>query len=237
MRIIFLFLSIISVTFAFSQELKELRHTKTTAYKCDFYISFSEKKMKYEDTLHYFWFKAQKIHNTQGSSEGHLLNGSFTKFYHSGQMAEYGQFERGLKDGQWKSWYESGNLKTIYHYSNGQLSGNYTLYNESGDIRESGKIKRGEKNLDEEKIRKPKKEKKRDWSGTHKPSEEKIKAQEEKKEERAQNKREREYRREKEGNFIQRLFNKEKTEKPPKDTKPKKDKKDKKPKDKEEKDS
>lgn len=150
-----LFLSTLFLTqVVLSQELKELRHTRDEAYKCDFYVSFSDKEVKYEDTLHYHWFKSQQIHVTQGNSSGRVLNGEFTKFYLSGQMAEQGEFKKGLKDGVWKTWFESGNLETIYNYKEGIISGDYMLFNEAGDLRESGKIKKGEKDIDQEKVKK-----------------------------------------------------------------------------------
>lgn len=142
---------------ALSQELKELRHIRDSQFKCDFYISFSDKEVKYEDTLHYHWFKAQQIHVTQGNSSGRVLNGEFTKFYLSGQMAEQGEFKKGLKDGVWKTWFESGNLKSIYNYKEGIIKGDYMLFNEAGDVRESGKIKKGEKEIDEEELEKDEK--------------------------------------------------------------------------------
>lgn len=149
MKTVLLFAAFIIAQITLAQELKELRHTRDDFYKCDFYVSFSDKEVKYEDTLHYHWFKSQQIHITQGNSSGRVLNGAYTKFYHSGQMAEQGEFKKGLKDGLWKTWFESGNLRTIYNYKEGITSGDYLLFNESGDLRESGKIKKGEKKVDE----------------------------------------------------------------------------------------
>ncbi|MBD3639235.1 MAG: hypothetical protein HUJ25_17900 [Crocinitomicaceae bacterium] len=206
MRVIIILIGILMVQIGSAQELKNLRHTTTSNYKCDFYVTFSEKKVKYEDTLHYYWFKAQKIHVTQGSSEGYLLHGSFTKFYHSGQLAEQGRFDKGLKDGQWKQWYESGNLMSIYNYREGELSGDYALYNENGDIRESGKIRKGEKDVDQEKEswwQRRKKIKK-----ALKPESEKDKRTEERKQKREKKKKQRKERKEREGWFFKRLFNK-----------------------------
>ena len=194
------------------QELKELRHTTTTDYVCDFYITFSEKKVKYEDTLHYFWFRAQKVHTTQGASDGNLLHGPFSKFYHSGQLAEKGEFEKGLKTGVWKSWYETGRLKSIYNYNDGELSGRYQLFNENGDLRESGKIKKGEKKVDEEKLGwfKRRKKIKEAVNPVERTKEEKKEFKKQKKEEKEKEREEkkawRKERRAKEGNFIQRLF-------------------------------
>ena len=197
----------------FCQELKELRHCVTSEYKCDFYVSLSDKKIKYQDTLHYFWYKAKKIHVTQGASEGYELHGPYTKFYHSGQLAEQGEFREGLKDGIWKEWYESGRLKSIYNYNRGELSGSYRLYNEAGDLRESGKIRRGQKKV---KFKRPKKtksdqkkkKKKKIWDGASHPDKETIRKREEKKQERMQRREERKKLRDREGDFITRWINK-----------------------------
>ncbi|MEO9531932.1 MAG: hypothetical protein ABJG68_15730 [Crocinitomicaceae bacterium] len=219
MRIVVIFLLVFTVKFVHSQELKQLRHTKTADYKCDFYISFDEKGIRYHDTLHYYWFKAQAIHVTQGNSDGNILDGKFSKFYYSGQLAEQGEFKKGLKDGLWKTWYESGNLKTIYNYSNGMLSGEYVLYNEDGDIREKGKIKKGEKDIETEKVKKPKKDKTGFHWGEYKVDPEKRKEKEKKREE---NRIKREQKKqEKGGSLLDRIFKKK--DKTPK--KPKKDKK------------
>ena len=221
MRITLFFLCIICTRLAFSQDLKELRHSATNELKYDFYITFSEKKVKYEDTLHYYWFKAQKIHVTQGNSDGNLIHGDFKAFYYSGQLAEKGVFDKGLKDGLWKTWYESGKLKTIYNYSSGILSGEYILYNESGDIRETGKIRKGEKSIKSAKEKKEKKDKK-EW-GTKKLTEEQLIEKAKKNQEREQKIKDRKYRREQEGNFIERLLSKDKKVKEKKPDKEKKD--------------
>ena len=137
-------LSFIILSFCIeAQELKELRHFTTTDYSADFYISLDDKKVKYVDTLNYYWFKSQKVHITQGYAGGDLLNGSFTKFYVSGQLAERGEFEFGLQIGEWKTWYETGQLESIYNYENGVLDGNYFKYNESGKLIESGNYRNG----------------------------------------------------------------------------------------------
>jgi len=209
-----------------AQELKELRHFRTSDYKCDFYVSLSDKKVKHHDTLHYHWFKAQKIHVTQGQSQGNILNGQFNKFYHSGQLAEKGDFEMGLQDGTWKSWFESGKLKSIYHYNKGILAGDYTLYNEAGDIRESGKIRKGEKDVDVEKVKKQKKERKFKL-GTHRVDEEKKKERQDKKEDKKFEREQKRKEKGKEGTFLDRLFKKDKKSsgKKPKKKKEKKKKK------------
>jgi len=125
------------------QDAKELRHVTTDLHYADFYIQLESEKIKYVDTLYYFWFKSQAIHNSQGYASGYLLNGSFTQYYASGQLSEQGIFEDGLKTGEWKSWYETGQLKSIRNYEAGVMEGNFFTYNEHGVVVESGAYKSG----------------------------------------------------------------------------------------------
>ena len=136
-------LSVFFGAWSHGQELKELRHWVTNEHSCDFYILLDEKKIKFSDTLDYYWFKSQQVHVTQGFASGNLLDGPFTKFYVSGQLAASGQFETGLQAGEWKTWFESGQLQTIYNYDEGVLDGNYYRFDESGQIVESGHYRDG----------------------------------------------------------------------------------------------
>ena len=120
-----------------------LRHVKTAQFQYDFYVSLDDKKIKYKDTISYYWYKSQKIHHTQGNSEGNILNGSYAKFYHSGQLAEKGQFEYGLKNGEWKTWYKTGVAQTIFNYNSGLLSGIFIQYDTLGNRVLSGSYKNG----------------------------------------------------------------------------------------------
>lgn len=131
----------------FSQDLAGLRHCTTESYKMDFYVLLEDKKIRYRDTLPYYWFKAQKVHKTQGHSAGNLLHGSFSKYYISGQLAEHGEFEFGLRSGDWMTWYNSGQIKAVEHYKNGILHGRFERYDEAGNITEQGHYKKGEKKL------------------------------------------------------------------------------------------
>lgn len=128
---------------AFSQEARELRHVTTPLYYADFYIELESKKIKYADTLYYYWFKSQALHSSQGYAAGYLLNGPFIQYYASGQLAEQGEFELGLKTGEWKSWYESGQLEAVQHYEEGILNGPFFRYNEEGKLVASGTCKAG----------------------------------------------------------------------------------------------
>jgi len=126
-----------------AQDPVALRHYTTPMHSSDFYILTEDAKIKYIDTLHYYWFKSQKIHITQGYASGDLLNGPYTKYFVSGQLAEQGNFEEGLQTGEWKQWYESGQLASIYNFENGILNGNYSLFSPDGLITETGNYKAG----------------------------------------------------------------------------------------------
>lgn len=168
------------------QERSELRHCKTKEFKYDFYVQLDDKNVRYKDTVLYVWFRAQKLHTTQGMSDGYLLNGPFKKYYHSGQIAEQGSYKNGLRIGEWKSWRESGTLIAIYHYSSGSLHGSYSLFGAEGQRVKTGTYKRGNEKvepLEKEEM----KEKKRKFrlfrkdDRTDLPKEEKRKKKEKKK--------------------------------------------------------
>ena len=126
-----------------AQEFEALRHCKSEEFKYDFYVLLKEKNLSLKDTVFYCWFRAQKIHHTQGQVGGDILDGPFFKYYHSGQLAEQGHFKTGLKVGEWKSWRSDGTLVGIFNYSGGALHGKYSLFDESGYRVKSGKYRSG----------------------------------------------------------------------------------------------
>ncbi|NUY79258.1 hypothetical protein HUK80_00005 [Flavobacterium sp. MAH-1] len=93
----------------------------------------------------YFWFRGGAIHSAKGGAAGELLDQEYSKFYHSNQLAEKGNFNKGLQTGRWKSWYENGNLQSTQYWNNGLRSGMYMLYDQNGNLSEKGNYKRGEK--------------------------------------------------------------------------------------------
>lgn len=128
---------------SFSQDKIALRHTVTDSTTADFYIQLDDEKVKFNDTLIYFWFKSQKIHNSQGASSGNLLNGPYSCYYHSGQIKERGEFKDGLKNGEWKTWFESGQIKSVLNFEMGILSGEFKIYSEQGELISTGQYKSG----------------------------------------------------------------------------------------------
>jgi hypothetical protein len=132
----------------FAQDPQALRHAVTVECKMDFYILLSDKKINYQDTLFYTWFKSQKVHTTQGRSAGNLLHGNFSKHHLNGQLAEQGSYAYGLKNGEWTTWTTEGQLQDSKTYKNGRLKGDFANYDADGSISEKGKYKNGKKKLD-----------------------------------------------------------------------------------------
>lgn len=85
-----------------------------TSYRYEFYVTKDEPRVK-SDRI-YYWFKGGTIHNSENGISGELLHDVFEKFYLNNQLAEKGEFKKGLKVGLWKTWYANGfqlQLKTI----------------------------------------------------------------------------------------------------------------------------
>lgn len=69
--------------------------------------------------LHYYWYSANAIHETQGGYSGHLLNGLYSVFYLNKNLKEQGHFRKGLKNGIWRNWKEDGSLATTTTWKRG----------------------------------------------------------------------------------------------------------------------
>lgn len=91
----------------------------------------------------YYWFKAGRIHKTQGGFSGRLLNGHFTSFYLTKNLKEEGDFKKGTKSGLWLSWLENGVLERTAYYRNGLENGRFFTYDDSGIVKQTGRMKRG----------------------------------------------------------------------------------------------
>ncbi len=145
MRIIFLFYFFVFTTNEFyCQDIYNRKKISDVDFRYEFYVT--EQKVWVENAKNYYWFKAGLIHFAEAGVGGALLNGDFSKFYHSNQIAEQGTFELGLKDGLWKRWYENGALLAVENWKNGLLNGNYFKHDNNGVLIEKGNFKRGLKN-------------------------------------------------------------------------------------------
>lgn len=71
-------------------------------------------------TLHYYWYSANAIHETQGGYSGRLLDGLYTAYYPNKNLKEQGRFKKGLKDGVWKYWKADGALQSTANWKKGQ---------------------------------------------------------------------------------------------------------------------
>ncbi|OWP84753.1 hypothetical protein BWK59_03550 [Flavobacterium davisii] len=106
----------------------------------DFRYEFftTNKKKKPDIKKEYFWFKGGMIHHAQYGSAGELLDGKFSKFYHSNQLAEQGTFRKGLRIKEWKFWHPNGKISSIQHWASGVKHGVWLSFDSEGKMIESG---------------------------------------------------------------------------------------------------
>lgn len=88
----------------------------------------------YDKNKFYFWFKGQKVMNTQGGASGDLLHGSFEAHYSNKQLESKGKFKKGLKSGEWISWYQDGRIKSTEKWKKGEQKGGQRYYHNSGEL-------------------------------------------------------------------------------------------------------
>ena len=118
-----------------------LKRIQDDQFRYEFYTIKDEVTFKKGKV--YFWFRAGKIHHTEQGGAGELLHESYKKYYLSDQLAQMGNFKKGLKTGMWKSWYENGLIKSTQGWFNGLRSGTYYLYDEKGEVTVQGHYKSG----------------------------------------------------------------------------------------------
>ena len=127
MKVFISYLIICSATFAFSQKpLKDFylkRNLKQDGQNYQFTVIEEDKRAIwfYRQDKFYFWYSAQHVISTQGASSGTLLHGNFEGFYENKQLAQKGEFKRGLKQGEWMYWRSNGTLESTQKWSNGEL--------------------------------------------------------------------------------------------------------------------
>lgn len=127
---------------AFQEPILKKRITDKE-FRYEFYVTDKEPGIRSERM--YYWFKGGAIHNSENGVAGELLNGAFEKFYLSNQLAEKGEFSRGLKVGQWRTWYPNGVLETTVYWNEGRKRGAYYHYSESAVLLEKGRYSAGKK--------------------------------------------------------------------------------------------
>jgi antitoxin component YwqK of YwqJK toxin-antitoxin module len=88
------------------------------------------KYIKYDENLNYYWYSPEKgVNNTQGSSEGKLLQGSYMFLDENNELRVKVNFNKGLLDGDKIIWDGHGSIEEKYHYTMGVLD--YAKYKDA----------------------------------------------------------------------------------------------------------
>lgn len=138
----FLFVILVLALLSF-QEPNLKKRIADKEFKYEFYVTNKEPSIK-SDRM-YYWFKGGSIHNSENGVSGELLNEDFEKFYLSNQLAEKGEFSRGLKVGLWKTWHPNGVIESTQYWSDGRKKGMYYQYNQDGVLIEKGRYSANKK--------------------------------------------------------------------------------------------
>ncbi len=135
-------LILILISFSFSDPYT-LKRISDSDFRYEFYTT--DKKIKPKSTKTYYWFKGGLIHSAQAGVAGELLNGKFTKMFHSNQLAEQGEFRNGLKIGLWRTWHANGIVETTQYWNGGLRTGLSYRYDKNGEVIEKGSFKANKK--------------------------------------------------------------------------------------------
>ncbi len=114
-----------------------------TRYRYEFYVTSNEPDVRKDRT--YYWFKGGTIHTSENGISGELLHDKFEKFYLNNQLAEKGEFSRGLKVGMWKTWHANGVLESTQYWNEGKRRGMYYHYSDEAILIEKGSYYTGKK--------------------------------------------------------------------------------------------
>jgi hypothetical protein len=108
-------------------------------------FSVTEKTVIPRSGTIYYWFKGGAVHHAQSGVGGQLLDGRYTKAYHSNNIAEQGNFKVGLKAGIWKTWHSNGMVATVESYKKGVKNGKFDKFDAKGELIEKGYYKADKK--------------------------------------------------------------------------------------------
>lgn len=133
-----LFIGAVSI----KKELQKI-HVKGENYYIETHVNNSQKKIKLNHELIYFWYKSRSINSTKGGYSGKLLYGKFERFTNTNKLIEQGYFKNGLKCKYWKKWFENGELKSVSKYKNGLKHGKELIYNTEGILISEEKYSKG----------------------------------------------------------------------------------------------
>lgn len=134
---LFLLLFFVGFQFMFSQVKKQKSFTvylNNLEDNCSIKAEVCNKKSKirYSDTLKYYWYSADRIIITQGASEGKVLHGKYSSFYYNNNLKEKGRYKKGLQNGQWMKWNNAGTLQEISHWHKGYRQGKQITFDSTG---------------------------------------------------------------------------------------------------------
>ncbi len=130
---LYIILAVSSVSFSDPYTVKRISDVN---FRYEFYTTNKNVKPRINKT--YYWFKGGAIHNAQSGIAGELLHDKFVKMYNSNQLAEQGQFKKGLKIGLWRTWHPNGIVETNQNWNSGLKSGMFYKYDENGNLIEKG---------------------------------------------------------------------------------------------------
>ena len=99
-----------------------------------FQIKVLKQTISAKSDLTYYWYSADKIHSSEGTYDGYLLDGYYKEFNASGQLTAQGSFDKGVKSGEWKSFHDNGVLKESSKFKDGKLNGEQKIYNDKGEL-------------------------------------------------------------------------------------------------------
>ena len=148
MKIFNTFLIVMLVSFGFTQKPMKDFDLKKSLKQDGFQYQFTVMDIDHHDLWYfrkskfYFWYKAQKVLSTQGGASGQLLNGEFEAFHDNKQLAQKGNFHKGLKDGKWIYWRTDGSIIKIEFWNKGKYVGIHEFFNENGELIETDKYTR-----------------------------------------------------------------------------------------------
>ncbi|MBI2269785.1 MAG: hypothetical protein HYU69_05435 [Bacteroidetes bacterium] len=100
-------------------------------------------KIRYSDTLKYYWYGTNKIIITQGASDGKILHGKYSTFYYNNNLKEQGFFKKGMQNGQWKKWNSTGIIQDISNWHKGYRQGKQILFDSAGNKASELSYKKG----------------------------------------------------------------------------------------------
>lgn len=109
-------------------------------------VATKKTKIRYSDTLKYYWYYIDKIIITQGASDGKILHGKYATFYYNKNLKEKGVFKKGLKNGHWMKWDDKGILQEMTNWHNGYRQGKQTLFDSVGIKKQEATYSKGKLN-------------------------------------------------------------------------------------------